>query len=80
MRTIVDIPEAVIKKLDRIARKQRASRAELLRRAAQQYIRDVENIPSFDEMFGLWKDRQDIGDGVDYQRKLRAEWDKRFPT
>lgn len=79
MRTIVDIPESDIRKLDRIAEKKRVSRAELLRRATRQYIMDVENIPSFDEVYGLWKDRGDIGDGVEHQRKLRAEWDGRFP-
>ena len=26
---------------------------------------------------GAWKHRTDIGDGVEYQRKLRAEWEHR---
>jgi predicted transcriptional regulator len=80
MRTIVDIPDSVIKKLDKLARKKQASRAELVRRAVQNYIRDLEHIPSFDEVYGLWKDRADIGDSVEYQRKMRKEWDERFPS
>jgi hypothetical protein len=28
-------------------------------------------------LFGLWKDRTDIGDSVDYARKLRAKAERR---
>jgi hypothetical protein len=28
-------------------------------------------------LFGLWKDRTDIGDGVEYARKLRAKAEQR---
>jgi hypothetical protein len=78
MRTIVDIPDPDIRKLDKIASKKDLSRAEIVRRAVRQFIRDMESIPNFDDMHGIWKDRKDIGDAVEYQRKLRAEWNREW--
>lgn len=33
--------------------------------------RELLNHPAF----GMWKGRKDIGDGLEYQRKLRTEWE-----
>jgi len=73
MRTLVDIPEPQIRSLDVLARRRRRSRAALIREAVESYL-GREKSDALDASFGAWKDRDDIGDGVEYQRKLRAEW------
>lgn len=76
MRTIIDLPDAQIAALRELGEREKASRAELIRRAVEVYVN--ENKPSIkdDAAFGLWRARREqIGDGVDYQRRVRAEWD-----
>lgn len=73
MRTIVDLPEEQIKILATIGKQSRLSRAEMVRRAVAEYIARY-NPEQGDEAFGLWKDRAE--DGLDYQSRLRAEWDE----
>ncbi len=81
MRTLVDIPENLLEELTAFARKADISRAELMRRALDAYVGALRQAESrseadpIDAAFGLWKDREDIGDGVEYQRRLRAEWE-----
>ncbi len=70
MRTIVDIPESDRGALDALARKLGISRAELVRRAIELYLRQKSTGP--EEAFGLWQDRAE--DGVAYQDRLRREW------
>jgi len=77
MRTIVDIPPHDIGVLDSLARHKNASRTELIRQAVQLFIEKNTNLPTLEEMFGLWKDRKEIGDGVEYQRKMRSEWENK---
>ncbi|MES2884444.1 MAG: CopG family transcriptional regulator [Pseudomonadota bacterium] len=76
MRTIVDLPDAEIRRLDGIAKRDKVSRAEVVRRAVKSYADQVTPHP-IEAVFGIWKDRKDIGDGVEYQRRLRAEWDRK---
>lgn len=82
MRTIVDIPEDQVKALDSLGKKENLSRAELVRRAVQNYL-DVERTKSagaVDKYFGFLKDCPEAFDGLDglaYERKIRAEWDDR---
>lgn len=73
MRTIVDIPDSDIAELKRIQERQSVSRAELVRRAIAEWVRnrrqsDVAVRPGF----GAWKRRKE--DGVAYQKRIRAEW------
>lgn len=75
MRTIVDLPNEDIRRLDGIAKREKVSRAEVVRRAVKDYADKVEPHP-IDAVFGMWKGRKDIGDGVEYQRRIRAEWDR----
>lgn len=75
MRTLVDIPEEKIRSLDAIAARRKESRAALIRRAVDKLLNE-EKVVSIDDAFGLWKDRADIKDGLDYQLKIRAEWDR----
>ena len=72
-RILADLPEEDIKRLDRIAADQGKSRAAVLREAVAAY--HVETPTDWiDRGFGLWKDRTDIGDAVEWQRRERASW------
>lgn len=77
MRTLIDLPEDDMKWLDRRAAEQGKSRAALVREAISTYRAETE--PSkdkswLDDAFGIWKDRTDIGDAVEWQRRERAGW------
>lgn len=72
-RILADLPDEDIKRLDRLAAEQGKSRAAVLREAVAAYCPQ----PSLDWIeagFGAWKDRDDIGDAVDWQRRERAAW------
>ena len=73
MRTIVDLPDKQIEALKRMSASVRLSRAELMRRAVDEYLARHQPVPD-DEAFGLWKKRKI--DGVAHQERSRAEWDK----
>lgn len=74
MRTLVDIPEEHIRQLDTLASKARRSRAAEIRDAIGRYLREAtDNSWIYGEGFGYWKDRDDIGDGVEYQRAMRED-------
>lgn len=73
MRTLVDIPDEDIRWLDHKAAEEGKSRAALVRDAVAQF-RAKESQNGIERYFGLWKTRDDIGDGLDYQRQLRGEW------
>ncbi len=71
MRTLVDIPDPDVAALDEVARRRREPRAKVIRTAVHEYLarhRAIE--PS--EAFGLWGGGAE--DGVEYQRRVRAEW------
>ena len=75
MRTIVDIPDEQIRRLDEAARREGISRAESVRRAVNLYLsaedgRDV----AFREAYGGW-----LHLGLDpdkYLADLRDEWER----
>ncbi len=77
MRFLADIPDEDVKWLDELARHQGKSRAAILREAVASYRADASQ-DWLDQAFGIWKGRADIGDGVDYQRRLRAEWTREW--
>lgn len=72
-RILADLPEEDIKWLDRLAEEQGKSRAAVLREAVSAY-RGETSTDWIDHGFGLWKDRTDIGDAVEWQRRERASW------
>lgn len=72
MRFLADIPDADVEWLDRLAADQGVSRAELVRRAVAAYRADVSG-DAIDTAFGIWRGREDIGDGLKYQRRLRGK-------
>lgn len=76
MRTLVDIPPADRAWLDKKAQSQGISMAEALRRtvkAAREAEREhAEFMGLLDKVQGTWT----RGDGLAWQKKLRAEWDR----
>ena len=73
MRTMVDIPDDDIRKLDAIAVGGRRSRAAEIREAVRQYLAVKAGNDWIARGAGYWKDREDIGDSVEYQRAMRED-------
>ena len=75
-RILADLPDEDIEWLDKLAREQGKSRASLLREAVSAYRAEApkDNLEWLDIGFGAWKDRTDIGDSVEWQRRERASW------
>jgi predicted transcriptional regulator len=74
MRTVIDVPEAVIQSLDELGSRERCSRAALIREAISVYL-EQKKLPPPQDAFGLWA--EDATDGVDYQKAIRDEWSGR---
>ncbi|HET9812728.1 MAG TPA: ribbon-helix-helix domain-containing protein [Sphingomicrobium sp.] len=72
-RILADLPDEDIEWLDRLAAEQGKSRASLLREAVHAY-RAEGSLDWLDRGFGAWKNRTDIGDSVEWQRRERASW------
>jgi len=75
-RILADLPEEDIQWLDARAAEQGKSRASVLREAVATYKAQAASSGTdwIDLGFGLWKDRADIGDSVEWQRRERASW------
>ena len=74
MRTLVDIPDEDIKKLDALASKSKRSRAAAIREAVKLYlVQNSDNKDWIERGYGYWADRDDIGDAVEYQRAMRED-------
>jgi metal-responsive CopG/Arc/MetJ family transcriptional regulator len=71
MRTLVDIPDQQLREIAELARRQKLSRAALIREALASYLA-AHRRERKQDAFGLWGERQT--DGLAYQDKLRAEW------
>ena len=72
-RILADLPDEDIKWLDQLAAEQGKSRAAVLREAVAAYRPQAPN-DWIEKGFGAWKDRDDIGDAVEWQRRERASW------
>ncbi|XAZ26158.1 ribbon-helix-helix domain-containing protein (plasmid) [Sinorhizobium sp. B11] len=71
MRTLVDIGDPEVRALDRMAQREKMSRAALIRKAINDFlVRNNADIEA--EAFGLWGDRKI--DGLTYQENIRSEW------
>lgn len=70
-RSIITIPKDVLQKLDRIAKNRHESRSALIREAIESWLKNYKKTASSDNVFGLWRDREDA---VTLQKKLRDEW------
>lgn len=74
MRTLVDIPDEDIEKLDALASRSKRSRAAAIRDAIRLYlVQQGDDRSWIDRGYGLWADRADIPDGVEYQRAMRED-------
>lgn len=72
-RILADLPEDDVKWLDQLAAEQGKSRAAVLREAVASYRAETPT-DWIEKGFGAWKDRSDIGDAVEWQRRERASW------
>ena len=74
MRILTDIPDDDIEKLDSLAVKGKQSRAATIREAVKLYLaHNADNNDWIERWAGLWADRDDIGDGVEYQQAMRED-------
>lgn len=77
-RTIISLDADDKAWLDRKARQERVPMTRLVRRAIQQLRKQSEANPSsFDLLLRETSGLSKFGDGLAYQRKLRAQWTKR---
>ena len=75
-RILADLPDEDIEWLDKLAAEQGKSRAQVLREAVAEYKAEIGPAANKDWIkrgAGLWKDREDIPDGVEYQRAIRED-------
>ena len=76
MRVLVDLPDDDIEWLDRKAAEAGKSRAALVREIVTAY-RTETGKHGIERFFGAWETRKDIGDGLEYQRRARDDWDRK---
>lgn len=73
-RILADIPKDDLEKLDALAAREKRSRASAIREAVKLYlVRNEGNKDWIEQWAGLWSDRDDIPDGVEYQQALRED-------
>jgi len=71
---LADLPDEDIAKLDARAAEQGKSRAALVREAVRLFLVQGDRSNDWIERYaGLWADRDDIPDGVEYQRAMRED-------
>lgn len=71
MRTLIDLADAQVRVLDELSKKEKRSRAALIRQAIDEYLNRRKS-KQIGDAFGLWGHRKT--DGLAYQRRLRSEW------
>jgi metal-responsive CopG/Arc/MetJ family transcriptional regulator len=71
MRTLIDVGETQIRALDELSRREKRSRAALIREAIDDYLAKRRSQRD-GQAFGLWGKRKT--DGLAYQEKVRREW------
>lgn len=71
MRTLVDLGDTQIQSLDELSKKEKRSRAALIRQAIDDFLARRRGDQEGDA-FGLWGKRK--VDGLAYQEKARREW------
>ena len=79
VRTLISLPDQELKRLDVLARKNKKSRAQLVREAVDLYLKKHDRKQeSWKEIVrktaGLWKHKNTDTDT--YLAQLRAEWDR----
>lgn len=72
MRTLIDFSPEQIRNLSKISSALHISRSSLVRQAVDDYLEKF-NASDEDGAFGVWKHKK--LDALQYQEKLRKEWD-----
>lgn len=72
MRTLVDIPTSQLNALTEISKREKLSRAALIRKAIELLLAQ-QQLTTQHEAFALLQGKQKIN-ALTYQRKLRSEW------
>lgn len=70
MRTLVDLGDTQVRKLDELSKHEKRSRAALIREAIDDFL--AKRLRREQDAFGLWGNRK--VDGLAYQEKVRGEW------
>lgn len=74
MRILTDIPDEDVRDLDALASRRKSSRAAAIRDAVKLYlVQNADNNDWIKRGRGYWKDRKDIGDGLEYQMAIRED-------
>lgn len=74
VKVLTEIPDEDVERLDALASKKKSSRAAAIRDAVKLYlVQNSENNDWIERWAGLWEGRDDISDGVDYQRAIRED-------
>jgi metal-responsive CopG/Arc/MetJ family transcriptional regulator len=73
MRTIIELPDEQVEALGNLSAQEKVSRAEIIRRAVSNYIREKQSGKGR-SAFGLWKKKK--VNALKYESRLRAEWEK----
>ncbi len=73
MRTLIDIEDKAVTALDRIAREEGVSRSALIREAVADFLQR-RRATDMEEAFGLWSGPDAPRDGLEHQKRMRAEW------
>ena len=71
MRTLIDLGDSQVEALDELSKKDRRSRAALIREAIDDFLAQRRSDREGDA-FGLWGKRK--VDGLAFQEKARGEW------
>lgn len=71
MRTLVDIPDDLLRELGELSRRRKLSRAAIIREAVASHLARHKADAATDA-FGLWGKGKI--DGMAYQEKIRSEW------
>jgi metal-responsive CopG/Arc/MetJ family transcriptional regulator len=71
MRTTIDIPKQILDEIDTLAKREKISRAEAIRRGIAEYLEKRSRLKP-NAAFGIWKSRSI--DPVEYEDALRREW------
>lgn len=79
-RTQIYLDEEVSAQLAKRAKEERTTVSDLIRKAVREKYRVMtiaEKMEAARQAWGIWKDRDDIGDSEDYIRKLRSHRSER---
>ena len=73
MRTIIEVPEEIVRNLDKVGNQERKSRAAIIREAIRLYL-ETKELRNSDAAFGIWRSKRK--EGLKYQEQLRSEWSR----